>query len=234
MSGTPAPTRISINRAPVLTLWAAVVAERLGHPRAAALTLGRAVAGVNARSKGLALGIFEKPTPQQQARQRREEKRAETIEIQLLGRVIRAKRTKGGLRALERGRAANPEVVARYLESKFGDALGAAREAMTELAHAMPPEQLADRAFELYERFRPNIPGGVRGWGVVGELDLARVRALAKPARDSRAVKPPDGPASARGAAKRGTGGMRASPAPRARAPRRAAGPAPARMKRRA
>ena len=30
----------TINRAPVLTLWAAVVAERLGYDRAAALTLG--------------------------------------------------------------------------------------------------------------------------------------------------------------------------------------------------
>jgi hypothetical protein len=36
---------LEINRAPVLTLWAAVVAERLGHPADTALTLGRAVAG---------------------------------------------------------------------------------------------------------------------------------------------------------------------------------------------
>ena len=36
---------IKVNRAPVLTLWAAVVAERLGHDRDAAITLGRAVAG---------------------------------------------------------------------------------------------------------------------------------------------------------------------------------------------
>ena len=34
---------IKINRAPVLTLWAAVVAERLGFDRATALTLGQAV-----------------------------------------------------------------------------------------------------------------------------------------------------------------------------------------------
>jgi len=39
---------IYINRAPVLTLWAAVVAERLGFSRDEALTLGRAVAGLNA------------------------------------------------------------------------------------------------------------------------------------------------------------------------------------------
>ena len=38
----PAKT-IKINRAPVMTLWAAVVAERLGHAPDTALTLGRAV-----------------------------------------------------------------------------------------------------------------------------------------------------------------------------------------------
>ena len=39
------PDSITINRAPVLTLWAAVVAERLGFDRATSLTLGQAVAG---------------------------------------------------------------------------------------------------------------------------------------------------------------------------------------------
>ena len=34
---------IRVNRAPVLTLWATVVAERLGFDHDAALTLGRAV-----------------------------------------------------------------------------------------------------------------------------------------------------------------------------------------------
>ena len=54
---------IEINRAPVLTLWAAVVAMRLGFDWDEALTLGRAVAGLNAYSKGKALGLFE-PTPE--------------------------------------------------------------------------------------------------------------------------------------------------------------------------
>jgi len=40
---------IKINRAPVLTLWAAVVAERLGYDHAAALAPGKAVAGVGQR-----------------------------------------------------------------------------------------------------------------------------------------------------------------------------------------
>ena len=49
---------ISINRAPVLTLWAAVVAERLGFQRDEALSLGKALAGLNVQSKGQRLGIF--------------------------------------------------------------------------------------------------------------------------------------------------------------------------------
>ncbi len=40
-----------VNRAPVLTLWAAVVAEVLGFEHDEALTLGRAVAGLNAYSQ---------------------------------------------------------------------------------------------------------------------------------------------------------------------------------------
>jgi hypothetical protein len=51
-----------VNRAPVLTLWAAAVAEVLGFKHDEALTLGRAVAGLNAYSKGFSLGLFQ-PTP---------------------------------------------------------------------------------------------------------------------------------------------------------------------------
>ena len=48
---------IKVNRAPVLTLWAAVVAERLGHPPDTALSLASAVAGTAARAKARRLGI---------------------------------------------------------------------------------------------------------------------------------------------------------------------------------
>jgi hypothetical protein len=49
---------VTINRAPVLTLWAAVVAEPLGFDRDEALMLGKSVAGLTAQSKGQRLGIF--------------------------------------------------------------------------------------------------------------------------------------------------------------------------------
>jgi hypothetical protein len=48
-----------VNRVSVLTLWAAVVAEALGFESDEALTLGRAVAGLNAYSQGVSLGLFQ-------------------------------------------------------------------------------------------------------------------------------------------------------------------------------
>jgi len=66
---------VIINRAPVLTLWAAVVAERLGFDREEALTLGKSVAGLTAQSKGQRLGIFT-PSPEAVRRHRAEKARA--------------------------------------------------------------------------------------------------------------------------------------------------------------
>lgn len=174
---------ISVNRAPVLTLWAAVVAERLGFERDEALTLGRAVAGLNAYAKGKALGVFH-PRP---AAVKRERERApgEVLEVALLHRAVPAVRTPEGVRALSKGRPITPESVERYLESKLGAALPAVRAAMTELARALPPAALAERGFTLYEAFRPEVPAGRRGWGAAGVLDLARLHALAREARDA-------------------------------------------------
>jgi hypothetical protein len=45
------PATISINRAPFLTLWAAVVAQQIGFRWDETLSLGKALAGLNAQSK---------------------------------------------------------------------------------------------------------------------------------------------------------------------------------------
>src|SRR6266699_6475515 len=65
--------KILVNRAPVLTLWAAAVAERLGFNHDEALSLGKALAGLNAQSKGRRLGIF-KPTPKELKKVRERER----------------------------------------------------------------------------------------------------------------------------------------------------------------
>ncbi len=173
--------QVQVNRAPVLTLWAAVVAERLGYDHDEALTLGRAVAGLNAQAKGRRLGIFKPPekTPEQ-ARAQRE---GEEFRVELLGRAVPAVRTEAGIRATQKGRPAEPGSVARYLKGKFGEDLPTVRRAMEALAAACDPETLASRAYALYERFRPAIPPGTRGWGAKGELDLDGIEALTEQCR---------------------------------------------------
>ncbi len=170
---------IRINRAPVLTLWAAIVAERLGFARDEALTLGRAVAGLNAYSKGVSLGLYE-PTPAAERERRREARHGATVQVALLHRAVPAVQTPEGLRALSKDRPISPDSVERYLAGKFGDRLADARAAMTRLARSMAPRDLAERAYGLYEEFRPAVPAGVRGWGAAGKLDLDRVTALAE------------------------------------------------------
>jgi hypothetical protein len=169
---------LSINRAPVLTLWATVVAERLGFERDEALTLGRAVAGLNAYSKGRRLGIF-KPH-EEKAKKAREKEPGVAFKIEMCGRAVSAQNTEDGIRAVQGGKPMDPDSVERYLESKFGDVLDAARRAMEKLARVYKPKELAERAYSLYEAFRPEIPSGKRGWGAKGDLDLGLIERLAR------------------------------------------------------
>ena len=168
---------ILINRAPVLTLWATVVAERLGFDQTEALSLGKAVAGLTAQSKGQRLGIY-KPVPQE-IKKARARKREEEFLIEICGRQVPAINTTDGVRAVIKNKPIEAKSVQQYLESKFGKSLGPARLAMRDLAEAFRPEQLLKNAFRLYEGFRPAIPEGVRGWGAKGKLDIERIRSLA-------------------------------------------------------
>ena len=175
---------VTINRAPVLTLWAAVVAERLGFDRDEALTLGKAVAGLTAQSKGQRLGIFT-PSPEAVRRQRAEmAKRAGVFSVALLGRAVPVLHTDEGLRAAGKDqKPVTPESVEKYLTSKFGEALPTVRRAMEKLANSRTPETLAEEGFRLYEAFRPGVPAGESGWGAKGTLSIARIVALAEKAK---------------------------------------------------
>src|SRR5436305_4513708 len=110
-------TTISINRMPVLTLWAASVAEQLGFDEDAALTMGRAVAVLNAQSKGRKLGIF-KP-PDEEAKKAREEAAEETSRVEVCGRAVPVLETEQGPRAVLGGKVVGPQVVRRSLERSF-------------------------------------------------------------------------------------------------------------------
>jgi len=168
---------VVINRAPVLALWATVVAERLGFSRDEALSLGKAVTGLNAQAKGQHLGIYKK----HEVPRERREGRADSVE--LFGREIPVTRTLDGIRALNKGAPISAESTHAYLESKFGEHLAKVRAAMEELARSMKPDVLAARAFALYAQFRPQIPDGVKGWGAKGTLDPDLIRSLTGPGK---------------------------------------------------
>jgi hypothetical protein len=176
---------VEINRAPVLTLWAAIVAEHQGYEADTALTLGKAVSGLNAQAKGRMIGVFGPPkgrageTPKKVGL-------GEDFWLQVCGRPVPAKNTQEGVRAVIKDKPIDPAGVRRYLESKFRAALPRVRAAMEELAAALTPEALEDDAYPLYERFRPNVAKGIDGWGQVSTLDLGLIRSLAEKARAQR------------------------------------------------
>lgn len=169
------PPPLRVNRAPVLTLWAAVVAERLGHPEETALTLGAAIAGTAARAKARRLGIAAE---RQEDGQRRDgDAGKQTGTIRLLGREIPVSRSdSGSLLAAHDERPQPPAAIKNYIARAFGDRLGEVRAAMAALAASMPPDELNRVGFRIYEGFRPGVPAGVEGWGKKAMLDIERIR----------------------------------------------------------
>ena len=133
---------VQVNRAPVLTLWASVVAERLGYDHDEALSLGKALAGLNAQSKGRRLGIY-KPAERPEGTPPKKARLGEEFWVELLGRPLPAVKTKSGVRAVEGARSIEPAGVERYLLGKFGEALESVRKVMEELCRAFSPKELA-------------------------------------------------------------------------------------------
>jgi len=175
-----AESEVKINRAPVLTLWAAVVAERLGYDRSASLTFGKAVAGLNAQAKGRTLGIYKPSKPPERGKAPKKTGLGEEFWVQICGRPVPAKNTQEGIRAVVLDKPIDPAYVDKYLAGKFGDSLAAVRKAMEDLASSFTPEQLNEVALSLYHEFRPEVARGTKGWGQPGTLSVQRIQDLAK------------------------------------------------------
>ncbi len=176
---------IRIDRAPVLTLWASVVAERLGWPHDTALTLGRAVAGMTAHTKGVPLGSAAQPADRRHgpAPSPPAGVTGTIRDVPLLGRIVHVAPTTDGPRAISKNALVKPDAVERYLRGKFGSRLCAALSAMERLAATMSTDTLNDDAIRLYEHFCPDVPSGKPGWDAKGVLDLDLIHALVRTKR---------------------------------------------------
>ena len=91
---------ILINRTPALTLWVAVVAEALGYEHDSAFTLGEGLAGLNAQSKGRALGIYGQARDSEGQLPPKKAGLGEEFWVQICGRAIPAKNIDDGVRAV--------------------------------------------------------------------------------------------------------------------------------------
>jgi hypothetical protein len=170
--------QITVNRAPFLTLWATVVARRLGFREEEALSLAKAFTGLTAQSKAQRLGLSQ-PRPEferERVQAEREAKGAEYVEF--LDRLIPVIRTEKGLRALSGTSPISPESTRRYLAQKFGENLELVEKKLTELAETFEPMELAGSAMDIYMRIRPKVPEGKAGWGKEGILDLDKIDEL--------------------------------------------------------
>ena len=171
---------VIINRAPVLTLWAAIVAECMGYDTAEALSLGKAVAGLNAQSKGRMLGIYGQPESSEDGTKPKKTDLGEEFWVDVCGRGVPVKQTEDGIRAVIKDKIIQPDSVKKYIETKFFDEYERVKREMESLASSYPKEELRKKAYSLYEKFRPDIPAGRAGWGAKGELKLDVLRTLAK------------------------------------------------------
>ena len=85
----------------------------------------------------------------------------------------------GAVVALDGGKPGSPAAVRNYLARALGERLGEVRGAMEGLAASLPPDELDRVGFRLHERFRPEVPEGVGGWGAKAVLDVERIKRAA-------------------------------------------------------
>ena len=69
------------------------------------------------------------------------------------------------------------------LKRKFGEEnYDLVREAFTQSLETWKgdEDELDGKAFQMYEKFRPTVPGGQKGWGRKGELNLDEVKSIVR------------------------------------------------------
>lgn len=136
--------QVEVNRGPVMVMWAAAVALKLGHGRDTALSLARAVTNAFSRHKAKHLGIDLRAASQQSARATVSGGPSESV--WLMREELPVVSTAFGLRARDpaSNRVIHPGPVWDHLLRAFGPVLPAVHGAMALLAASLSKETLAD------------------------------------------------------------------------------------------
>ena len=174
---TEASKPIIINRAPVLELWGATVAEflfpKLSWPTC--LSIGQSIATICAISKGRSIGLIEPPSPDKKKKKKKDPVESQLIKIMGFPMVIKNEavivngKPKSASEANVKRKFGeeNYDRVRQLFSTNLGSWKGAEKD-------------LDKQAFHMYEEFRPTVAAGDKGWGRKGELNLELVERVVR------------------------------------------------------
>lgn len=164
---------IMINRAPVLDLWATMVTRFL-YPSLSwetCLSAGSAVAALCAVSKGRSIGVIE-PSDKKDKTTKKEDA-DELEELEVMG--FKLKLEKDLVVVGGKTKPANEDAQKRkFGETQYDRVKSAFEDALKSWKGS--EDELNKHAFGFYEKFRPSVAQGQKGWGRKGELNLLNIK----------------------------------------------------------
>ncbi|KAG6857107.1 hypothetical protein H0H87_009668 [Tephrocybe sp. NHM501043] len=161
-----------VNRAPLMTLWAMTVAERLGFRREEALSIASAYTEMNAITKGVSLGIYDAG----------KERGIEAIKggsqsyIEFIGRRPLYQTQTQQWRALSNGTPVKPSTAFSYISRAFRQTTPHITGALNLLANSFTVDEINGLAWGLYAEFRPPVDQ----WGARSEVKCSTILGLRK------------------------------------------------------
>jgi hypothetical protein len=170
--GKSTSEKIIINRAPVLHLWSACIAQHV-HPELSwqtCLSAGAAISALCAVAKGRSIRTI--PSHQHLSQAAKKQKDTSQEDVQIIQFTLTLK---DGLAMVggETKPANEDGLKKRYGEGEYQRVKEVFEEGLVSWKGR---EELNEMAFGMYEGFRPEVDAGQKGWGRKGELDLGKVR----------------------------------------------------------
>ncbi|KAJ3488378.1 hypothetical protein NLI96_g2901 [Meripilus lineatus] len=168
-----------VNRAPIMTAWAFVVAERMGFQREEALSIATVYTEMNAISKGVSLGIYKEG--KQEGREAKKDGSQPYVDLMGRRQVIfsgplprpprqtDASLTIGTHHCLLLG---SYSYIKRSLQQTTPQIIGALRL----LSQTYSPSEINTQGYSLYVDFRPEVGG----WGKKGQVKCEKILSLRK------------------------------------------------------
>ncbi|KAI0092018.1 hypothetical protein BDY19DRAFT_990766 [Irpex rosettiformis] len=161
-----------VNRAPIMTAWSFIIAERLGFTREEALSIASVYTEMNAISKGVSIGIYSKDKKDGVEA----DKGGSQPYVDLMGRRPLFQMQDESWRALSSDTPVSPASGFSYISRSLRQTAPFIVGALRLLADAYTPDELNKHGFSLYTEFRPEV----KGWGGRGEVRCEKILQLRK------------------------------------------------------